>query len=325
MTGPMSGSAPRRKIIIDTDPGIDDAMAIFYALASPELEVLGLTTVFGNAHVEVCMANAIRLLDIAGRADIPVAHGAGRPLAMPYRGPADFVHGVNGQADITLATPSCAPHSLDAAHFIIEQVKAAPGEITLVPVGPLTNIALALLLWPELPQHLAGIVLMGGNAFVGGNASPSAEANILNDPEAADLVFSADCPIVMCGLDVTERTIMTSAQIAAIGEIDNPRARHAAAILPYYRDFHLAHGGPDGIHVHDSTCISYLIAPQHYGVVHHPIRVDTGHSVGRGKTWAATRHALTAEPWAGRRAVTILTEVDGDAVVKLELERLALG
>jgi inosine-uridine nucleoside N-ribohydrolase len=320
MTGAPGG--PRR-IIIDTDPGIDDAMAIFYALASPELEVVGLTTVFGNAHVDVCTANAIRILDIAGRADIPVAEGAGRPLAMAYRGPADFVHGVNGQADIPLAPPSRAPHPLDAAHFIIEQVLAAPGEITLVPIGPLTNVAIALLLRPDLPQHLAGIVLMGGNAFVGGNASPAAEANILNDPEAADIVFGADCPIVMCGLDVTEATIMSSAQIAGLAALGNARADHAAMILPYYRDFHLAHGGPDGIHVHDSTCISYLLAPQRYGAVHHPIRVDTGHSVGRGKTWPATRHALTAEAWGGRRAVTILTQVDGEAVVALELARLA--
>ena len=312
-----------RRIIIDTDPGIDDAMAIFYALASPELEVVGLTTVFGNAHVEVCTANAIRILDIAGHADIPVAQGAGRPLAMNYRGPADFVHGVNGQADIPLAAPSHAAHPLDAAHFIIEKVLAAPGEITLVPIGPLTNIAIALLLRPDLPEHLAGIVLMGGNAFVGGNASPAAEANILNDPEAADIVFGADCPIVMCGLDVTESTIMSSAQIAGLAAIDNPRARHAAAILPYYRDFHLAHGGPDGIHVHDSTCISYLLAPRHYGAVHHPIRVDTGDGVGRGKTWPATRHALSAAGWSGRRAVTILTQVDSAAVVALELERLA--
>ncbi|MEI7548565.1 MAG: nucleoside hydrolase [Actinomycetota bacterium] len=316
-------SASPRSIIIDTDPGIDDAMAIFYALASPELDVIGLTTVFGNAHVDVCTANAIRILDIAGRADIPVAQGAARPLAMAYRGPADFVHGVNGQADIPLAPPSRGPHPLDAAHFIIESVKAAPGEITLVPVGPLTNVALAMLLWPELPQHLAGMVIMGGNAFVGGNASPAAEANILNDPEAADIVFGADCPIVMCGLDVTEATVMSSAQIAGIAAMDNPRARHAAAILPYYRDFHLSHGGPDGIHVHDSTCISYLLAPQLYGSVQHPIRVDTGDGVGRGKTWPAPRHALSAVLWAGRRAVTILTQVDSDAVVALELKRLA--
>lgn len=322
MTGPAAAGSPRQ-IIIDTDPGIDDAMAIFYALASPELHVVGLTTVFGNAHVEVCTANAIRILDIAGHADIPVAQGAGRPLAMAYRGPADFVHGVNGLADVDLAPPSRTAHSLDAAHFIIEQVMAAPGEITLVPIGPLTNIALAMLLCPELPQHLAGMVIMGGNAFVPGNASPAAEANILNDPEAADLVFGADCPIVMCGLDVTERTVMSSEQIAGIAGIGNERARMAAAILPYYRDFHVSHGGPDGIHVHDSTCISYLLAPQHYGVRHHPIRVDTGHGVGRGKTWPTTRHALAEGPWAGRRSITILTEVDAPAVVALELQHLA--
>ena len=310
------------KIIIDTDPGIDDAMAIVYALAAPQLEVLGLTTVFGNAHVDVCTTNAIRVLDIAGRPDIPVAQGAARPLAMPYRGPADFVHGVNGLGDVPLPPPSRSAHDLDAAHFIVEQVKAAPGEITLVPIGPLTNIALAMLLWPELPQHLAGIVLMGGNAFVGGNSSPAAEANILNDPEAADLVFGADCPIVMCGLDVTEPTVMTSEQIAGISAIDNPRARLASMILPYYRDFHVAHGGPDGIHVHDSTCISYLLAPQHYRSVQHPIRVDTGDGVGRGKTWPATRHPLSVGAWAGRRAVTILTGVDVEAVVALELAHL---
>jgi len=320
-----AGGAAPRKIIIDTDPGIDDAMAIFYALASPELDVVGLTTVFGNSHVEVCTANAIRILDIAGRADIPVAHGAAKPLAMNYRGPADFVHGVNGLADIALDAPSREPHALDAAHFIIDTVMAAPGEITLVPIGPLTNVALALLIQPDLPKYLAGMVIMGGNAFVPGNASPAAEANILNDPEAADLVFGADCPIVMCGLDVTERTIMSSEQISGIAAIGNARAQLATQILPYYRDFHLSHGGPDGIHVHDSTCISYLLAPQHYGMRHHPIRVDTGHGVGRGKTWPTTRHALAEGPWAGRRAVTILTEVDAPAVVALELSRLSVA
>ena len=317
------GAAARRRILIDTDPGIDDAMAIVYALASPELEVVGLTTVFGNAHVDTCTTNALRILDIAGRSHIPVAQGAARPLAMPYRGPADYVHGVNGLADVPLAAPTREAHHLDAAHFIIQQVMAAPGEITLVPIGPLTNVALAMLLQPDLPQHLAGMVIMGGNAFVPGNASPAAEANIINDPEAADIVFGADCPIVMCGLDVTERTIMTSEQIDSLGAIDNDRARMAAAILPFYRDFHVSRGGPDGIHVHDSTCISYLLAPQHFGAQHHPIRVDCGHGVGRGKTWPSLRHSLANGPWGGRRNITILTEVDGPAVVALELERLA--
>ncbi len=320
----MTSKAAPRRIIIDTDPGIDDAMAIVYALASPELEVIGLTTVFGNAEVETCTTNALRILDLAGRPDIPVAQGAGRPIASVYRGPATHVHGINGLADVPLPESSRAAHELDAAHFIIKQVMAAPGEITLVPIGPLTNIALAMLLRPDLPQHLAGMVIMGGAAFVPGNSSPAAEANIFNDPEAADIVFGADCPIVMCGLDVTEATIMSSAQIAGLGAVENARAQLAAAILPYYRDFHLSHGGPDGIHVHDSTCISYLLAPQHYKAVHHPIRVDTGNSVARGTTLAATRRVRPDGPWSDRPDVTILTEVDAAAVVALELARLTV-
>lgn len=314
-----------RKLIIDTDPGIDDAMAIIYALASPEFEVIGLTTVFGNAHVETCTTNAFHILDVAGRNDIPVAQGAGRPMAMDYRGPAAFVHGQNGLADIPVAAPTRAAHALDAAHFIVEQVLAAPGEITLVPIGPLTNIAMAMELCPELPKKLAGMVIMGGNAFCPGNASPAAEANIINDPEAADIVFGADCPIVMCGLDVTERTLMTTQQIAELAQIDNPRGQLAAQILPHYRDFHVFRGKQDGIHVHDSTCISYMLAPQHYQTAEHPIRVDTGQGVGRGKTWPNLRHMMPGGPWTNRRPVTILTEVDSAAVVELELGRLTVA
>ncbi len=312
-----------QQIIIDTDPGIDDAMAIFYALASPELDVIGLTTVFGNAHTTTCTQNALRLLEIAGRSDIPVAEGAHRPLAMDFRGPADFVHGADGQGNLDLPAPDTAAIAQDAAHFIVERVMAAPGRITLCPIGPLTNIALALLLEPRLADNLAAIVLMGGNAFTGGNASPAAEANILNDPDAADIVFGAHCPIVMAGLDVTEATFITGDQLEQIGTVDNPRARHASAILPYYREFNRREAGRDGIHVHDSTVISYLLAPQHYRSVQMPIRVDCGHGVGRGKTWPANeRHARG--PWENRHPVTILTEVDAPAVVALELGRLGL-
>ena len=314
-------TAPR-KILIDTDPGIDDAMAIFYALSSPELDVVGLTTIFGNAHTATCTMNALRLLEIAGRTDIPVAQGVARPLAMDFRGPADFVHGADGQGDTGLAPPTTATIGVDAARFIVDTVKAAPGEITLVPLGPLTNIAIALLLEPELPRYLAGIVLMGGAAFVPGNASPAAEANIVNDPEAADMVFGADCPIVMAGLDVTEKTLMTGAALARLDRVDNPRARHIARIIPYYREFYRARLGLDGIFVHDSSTISYLLAPHHYTAVEQAIRVDTSHGIGRGKTWPARGHSDREAAWSGRRAVTILTGVDNDAVVELELTRL---
>ena len=314
-----------RRIIIDTDPGIDDAMAIFFAIASPELDVVALTTVFGNAHTTVCTQNALRLLEIAGRTDVPVAEGAHAPLAMRFRGPADFVHGTNGQGDAPLAPPSTSAVAEGAVELIIREVMAAPGEITLVPLGPLTNVARALRAEPRLAANLAGIVLMGGNAFCGGNATPAAEANIVNDPEAADVVFGAACPVVMAGLDVTERIVMTGAQLDRIGAVDNPRAQHLAAILPYYRRFALDRQGLDGIFVHDSTTISYLLAPEHFTSVSHPVRVDTGSGVGRGKTWASTRRAEHGDdPWAGRPPVTILTGVDADAVVRLELGRLGV-
>ncbi|MGE3587681.1 MAG: nucleoside hydrolase [Ilumatobacteraceae bacterium] len=320
----MSDLPARRRIIIDTDPGIDDAMAIFYALASPELEVVGLTTVFGNAHTPVCTQNALRLLEIAGRTDIPVAEGARRPLAMEYRGPADFVHGADGQGDIHAPPPAGAPIAIAAPQFIIDTVMSSPGEITLVPIGPLTNIAVALQAEPRLASRLAGIVLMGGNAFCGGNASPAAEANILNDPEAADIVFGADCPVVMAGLDVTERTVMTAEQLDLIGTVDNPRARHLARILPHYRSFAISVSGHDRIFCHDTTAISYLLTPQSYTSVAHPIRVDCGQSVGRGKTWPQVRPSHGVSAWSGRPQVTILTDVDADAVVRLELQRLGV-
>lgn len=314
---------PPRKILIDTDPGIDDAMAIFYALAAPELEVVGLTTIFGNAATDITTINALRLVEVAGRPDIPVARGAARPLAMDFRGPADFVHGTDGQGNAHFPAPAGSVVDVDAAHFIVDTVMRHPGEITLVPIGPLTNIALAMLIEPALTDHVAEIVLMGGAAFVGGNASPASEANIINDPEAADIVFGASCPITMAGLDVTERTTMTNADLARLGGIDNDRARHLAAIVPFYSTFYLERAGLDGIHVHDSTAISYLLAPQHYGWREAPIRVDCGHSVCRGTTLPALRISDDERRWDGRRPVRILTDVDARAVIELEFEHLA--
>ena len=224
-----------RRILIDTDPGIDDAMAIFYALASPELDVVGLTTVFGNAHTDVCTTNALRLLDIAGRPDIPVAQGATRPLAMNYRGPVAFVHGADGQGD-TFRPPSTREAvGVHAAQFIIDTIMASPEEITVVLLGPFTNMALAMLMQPDLTTFVKEIVVMGGAAFTHGNASPASEANVLNDPEAADIVFGAACPIVMAGLDVTHRIMMTDADLARFGSIPGPRAAHLAAIVPLLR------------------------------------------------------------------------------------------
>lgn len=314
-----------RRIIIDTDPGIDDALAIFYALEAPELEVVGLTTVFGNAHVDTCTRNALALLEIAGRPDVPVARGAGRPLAQEFRGPASSVHGEDGLGNIGLPAPAAAPVAMDAVRFIVETVMGHPGEITLVPVGPLTNIAEAMLAEPRLAENLAGIVLMGGNAFCRGNMTAAAEANVVNDPEAADIVFGARCPITMVGLDVTEKVVMTSDRLALLSTADNPRAQALALIVPFYERFHREHSGIEGIVVHDSTAISWLRTPGLFETVSHPVRVDTGHGVGRGKTWPGTHPSDLEAEWAGRTPVTILVGADAESLVRNELALLGVS
>jgi inosine-uridine nucleoside N-ribohydrolase len=194
--------------------------------------------------------------------------------------------------------------------------------VTLVALGPLTNVAIAMLIDPTITAQMAGIVLMGGAAFSGGNASPAAEANILNDPESADIVFGADCEVVMAGLDVTEKTFMSTDDLARFATFDNPRAQHLAAITPFYQAFYKQRLGVDGIFVHDSTTISYLLAPQHFTWVEMPVRVDCGHSFCRGKTQTAVRVSDRESQWEGRRPTRILTGVDARAVVELELERL---
>ncbi|MCA9906740.1 MAG: nucleoside hydrolase, partial [Anaerolineae bacterium] len=226
-----------RKIIIDTDPGVDDTMAIFFALKSPELDVIGLTTIFGNVHTSLASTNAVRLMEIADRREIPVASGVADPLTRAFGGPVPYVHGDDGQGNIFLPPPQGQPLDQSAADFIIEQVMSHPGEITLVPVGPLTNIALALRLEPRIAENVHEVVIMGGNAIVPGNASPAAEANIRNDPEAADLVFGAPWQVTMVGLDVTHKVNMTRKHLEHYSTINSPLAQHIARIVPHYRDF----------------------------------------------------------------------------------------
>ena len=308
-----------RKIIIDTDPGIDDAMAIFYALQSPELDVVGLTTIFGNGHVEVTTANALRLLEIAGRTDIPVAAGAANPIATVYPGPAPEVHGEDAQGNIYLPLPMSKPVKETAAQFIIDQVMGHPGEITLVPVGPLTNLALALRLEPRITQKVKEVVLMGGAAFVPGNITPAAEANIWNDADAADLVFSADWPVTMVGLDVTHRVLMPRKHVESYGAINTPMAQHLTRIMPVYLDFYCQDRDLDGMFVHDSTAISYVLTPELFTVRRYPIMVDTTRGISHGKTWPVTS-ATRLSGWRseGRKPVNICVDAQADRLMEHE-------
>jgi inosine-uridine nucleoside N-ribohydrolase len=310
-----------KKIIIDTDPGVDDTMAIFFALHSTELNVIGLTTVFGNVEAHLATVNALRLLEIAGRTDIPVAKGTNHPLARPFAGGVAYVHGDDGQGNAHLPPPESRPIEQSAAAFIIEQVMGAPGEITLVPIGPLTNIALALRLEPRIALNVKEVVLMGGNALCPGNATPAAEANIYNDPEAADVVLGAEWPVTMVGLDVTHQVNMTRAHLAQYAAADNPMAQHIVRIVPHYQAYFEKFYATDGIYVHDSSAIAYVIDPSLFTVERWPVRVET-QGISRGKTWPNVEPDYVLPPWENRPLVNCCVEVDSAGVIELELSRL---
>ena len=318
-----------KKIIIDTDPGVDDSLAIFVALNSPELDVLGLTTVFGNAITSTCTENALRLLEIAKRTEVPVAEGAHLPLNGNLRGGASFVHGENGQGNVELKPPANKTLEIDAVTFLKNQIEVQPNEITLVPVGPLTNIANLLTNHPGIDSKIKEIVLMGGNAQSPGNATPTAEANILNDPEAADVVFSAQCEITMVGLDVTNNVFMSEEQVNKLGSFENEKSKHISKINPFYFNFLKEFFQDNGMPIHDSSAVTYLVHPEYFETLCCPIKVET-EGISRGKTWMGMGISDNEEglgerlkPWENRRKVNICIGVDSQKVISFITERMS--
>lgn len=299
-----------KKILIDTDPGIDDAMAILFALAAPELEVVGLTTIFGNVDTTRATQNALHLLEFANRPTIPVAHGADRPLVVPYRGPAEFVHGTDGLGNTNQPASSLPVHSQNAAQLIVETIMAQPGEITLVPVGPLTNVALALMLEPRITQAVAEVVIMGGAATVNGNVNPAAEANIYNDPHAADIVFTAGWPITMVGLDVTQQVLMDEAYLNSLCRPEKRTGAYIRDICRFYLEFHYHSHNIYAAHTHDPSAIAYLLDPSLFQTIQGPIRVLT-EGLGRGQTLMDRRgHWSRGNDWSVHQPVNVCVEVD---------------
>ena len=318
-----------KKIIIDTDPGVDDSLAIFVALNSPELDVLGLTTVFGNAITSTCTENALRLLEIAKRTEVPVAEGAHLPLNGNLRGAASFVHGENGQGNVELKPPANKTLEIDAVTFLKNQIEVHPNDITLVPVGPLTNIANLLTNHPGIDSKIKEIVLMGGNAQSPGNATPTAEANILNDPEAADIVFSAQCEITMVGLDVTNNVFMSEEQVNKLGSFENEKSKHISKINPFYFNFLKEFFQDNGMPIHDSSAVTYLVHPEYFETLCCPIKVET-EGISRGKTWMGMGISDNEEglgerlkPWENRRKVNICIGVDSQKVISFITERMS--
>lgn len=293
-----------KKILIDTDPGIDDAMAIHLAFAHPGLEVVGLTTIFGNVHVPVATNNALRLVEMAG-VNCPVAEGADRPLVQPLKPPAYFVHGDAGFGDVPAATSVLTPDLRTAARLIVDTVNDSPGEIWLCPVGPLTNIALALRLDPGITEKVAGVVVMGGAVDVPGNVSQWAEANIWNDPHAAAEVLAADWPVTLVGLDVTEKARCTPEDFQKLAEGSPAIGGFLNEAVQFYFDWHRKKAVLDGCFLHDPSAVLAVAEPGLFSGRQCPVRVVTeGREVGR----------TVADPLAGTRPVQLCTSVDAAGV-----------
>lgn len=317
----MAETAPRR-VIFDTDPGVDDAMALFFVLQSPELVLDAVTTVFGNVDVEQTTRNALILLDIAGRADVPVAVGAGRPL-MPQRrrqlGGA-VVHGDNGLGGATLPAPSRAAGSRRAAELIVERVMSAPGEITLIAVGPLTNIALAACLEPRIVEHVHELIVMGGAATVPGNASPLAEANFHNDPEAAAIVVGAGFKLALVGLDVTLQAIIPLDDIERLRREGGAVGAFTYEISAHYGAHYARRTGRIGFPMHDSAAVLYAIDPGYFRTEHWYVEVETTSPRAFGMVMADRRGRWQQAPNA-----EVCIAIDSDRFRRLYLDRLTGG
>ncbi len=308
----------RQKIILDCDPGRDDALAIALALASPdEIELLGLTAVAGNVALELTQRNARLICEICGHGDVEVYAGADRPLARAAV-TAGHVHGATGLDGIEVREPAVPLGDRHAVDFIVETLTAAgEDEITLVAVGPLTNLATAFARAPEVLPRVRRIVVMGGARREGGNVTPAAEFNIYADPEAAAAVFSCGRPLVVIGLDVTYRVLATLAHARRMEALGTPPARALAALLRPVGPRGERKFGPGATPLHDPCTIAWLLRPELFETRHVNVAVETGSDLTLGATvvdfWSATDRAPNAH-WAH--------EVDGEGVLDLLIDRI---
>ena len=288
-----------RRVIIDTDPGVDDCAAILLALSSPELQVDALTVSYGNGALPQCAANARRILAAAGRPDIPVYPGAASPLFRPpAAGWAAHIHGndalggVGAKADDTLpgnALQSAAGVSRRAAVAIARRALASPGEITLLALGRMTNVALALRLAPEVAGALAGVVVMGGAVRVPGNASPVATANLYEDPEAAAILYDSDVPVIQVGLDVCDRCGLSAAQFERLRECAAPAVQLLVSASAYTRGAYRRLGrlaAGEAVRYNDVPAVAWAVDPGLMTTRRLPVAVDTGSDLTRGQTVA---------------------------------------
>ncbi|WP_369140262.1 nucleoside hydrolase [Modestobacter versicolor] len=303
-------------LVIDTDPGIDDALALLLALASPEVDLRLVTTVHGNVDLAQTTENALRVLHLAGRSDVPVAAGARSSLVVPQAERAGHVHGTAGLGGVVLPPSPATVDPRPAVVALAELLLAGEEPVTVAAIGPLTNIALLLGVYPDAAARIGRLVVMGGSATRGGNVTGAAEFNVWADPEAAAVVFSSGLPTVMVGLDVTLPTVLDEAGIAQFAAA-GPVGAQAAAVLRQYLDHARTAYGTDGVVVHDALALTEAIAPGTLRTVRRDVVVDTGHGAGRGQTLVDRR-----TPSSAVTAVEVAEDVDSAAAVQFLVDRL---
>ena len=302
------------RIILDTDPGHDDAIALLLALASPELEVLGITTVSGNHTLEKTTANALKILEFIERTDVAVYAGAARPLVRePWA--AAYVHGESGLDGPDLPGPNTVPRKGHAIDFIAAQVEEHD-DVVLVPVGPLTNIGLLLAKYPGIESRIARIVLMGGS-IAEGNVTPAAEFNIWADPEAAHRVFTSGVDVTMVGLDVTHKALLLPQKVDELREAGTVGAL-VAQLYDFYHERHVRMYGWEGSPVHDALAVAHVIRDDFVEAEHRHVQVDTGPEPGRGRTYVDLWKRTGKEPNAH-----VGVDVDGPGFIQFLVQRLA--
>ena len=311
MTNPQS-------LIIDTDPGQDDAVAILLALASPEINLLGITTVAGNVPLALTEVNARKICDLAGRQDVPVFAGLSRPLVRPLV-TAEHVHGRTGLDGPDLPPPVTPLQDQHAVDFMIDTIRAEPaGSVTIAPIGPLSNIAMALQRAPDIAPRIRQIVLMGGGCFEGGNITPAAEFNIHVDPHAAAIVFAADIPITMMPLDVTHKALTTARRNKTLRDLGNRTGLAVAQMLDFFERFDEAKYGSDGGPLHDPCTIAWMLAPEIFSGRHCNVEIETASELTMG---------MTVIDWwqvSGRKHnALVIGDLDADAFFDLIATRLA--
>ena len=310
--------AEARKIIIDTDPGQDDAVAILLALASPELDVLGLTAVAGNVPLALTEKNARKICELAGRPETRVFAGAVRPLTRPLV-TAEHVHGRTGLDGPELPEPTMKLEAQHAVDFIVETLMAEPeGTVTLCPLGPLTNIALAMIREPAIVPRIREIALMGGGYFEQGNVTPSAEFNIYVDPQAADVVYRSGAPIVMMPLDVTHKALTTKVRIDRFRAMGTRVGTATAQLLDFFERFDEEKYGTDGGPLHDPCVIAWLLKPELFSGRQCNVQIETVSELTMGATvvdwWNITD---------GPRNAHVMRDIDAEGFFALLTERLA--